>query len=77
MHSSAGRRRRQHLGHDPVIVVEPLDRQQECSILTDFCAAVWSGSDMHTDTLMIRGREVPQWATALEVRPVRPAERAR
>ncbi len=31
---------------------------------------------MHTDTPTIRGRVVPQWATALEVRPVRPAERA-
>ncbi len=31
---------------------------------------------MHTDTPTIRGRVVPQWATTLEVRPVRPAERA-
>ena len=31
---------------------------------------------MHTDTPTIRGRVVPQWATALEVRWVRPAERA-
>ena len=31
---------------------------------------------MHTDTPTIRGRVVPQWATALEVRLVRPAERA-
>ncbi len=31
---------------------------------------------MHTDTPTIRGRVVPQWTTALEVRPVRPAERA-
>ena len=31
---------------------------------------------MHTDTPTIRGRAVPQWAPALEVRPVRPAKRA-
>ena len=31
---------------------------------------------MHTDTPTIRGRVVPQWTTALEGRPVRPAERA-
>ena len=31
---------------------------------------------MHTETPTIRGRVVPQWAAALEVRPVRPAERS-
>lgn len=31
---------------------------------------------MHTDTPTIRGRVVPQWAAALEVRPIRPEERS-
>ena len=59
-----------------VMVVEPLDRQREWSMPLDFWAAVWSGSGMHTDTPTIRGRAVPPWAPAREVRPVRPAKRA-
>ncbi len=63
-------------GQGSVIVVEPLDRHREWSMSLDFSAVVWSGSGIHTDTPTIRGRAVPPWIPALEVRPVRPAERA-
>ena len=56
---------------DPVIGAKTVDRREMPDPL-DSGSAVWPGRDMHTDTPTIRGREVLQWATALEEQPVMP-----
>ncbi len=55
------------VGHHqgPVIVADAVDQRNTFHPLA-LCAAVWSGSGMHTDTPTIRAREVPQRATALQ-----------